>query len=264
MRISLFLLLLTLATAFVPADRVPSCTINGGTDQFTTDNLGNAYLVNGSSIQKFDDAGKFQKEFSNKNFGAISSADATNPLRIVLFYRDFNRVIFLDNTMSQNGEPVQLESLGFFSTTLVASSHDNGLWLYDQQNFELIRLNQNLQVELRTGNLSQLLGIDTLQPDFLLEKDNRLFLDNPSSGVLVFDIYGTYSKTIPVKVSRSLQVADDHLLYYGKGKMHSIELSPGGEETEYTEPFRPEALDMRMEKNAVYVRLKDRVEIYNR
>lgn len=258
-----FFVLLVFAFAFKPAGVVPSCTIGKTAASFTTDNLGNVYLTQGTSISKYNAQCSFQKEFSNKSFGTISSADATNALRIVLFYRDFSRVVFLDNTMSQNGEAVQLESLGFPMTSLVASSHDNGLWIFDQQNFELVRFNQNMQPEQRTGNLSQLLGIDSLQPNFLIEKDNKLFLNNPSTGVLVFDVFGTYSKTIPVLSLKSLQVNDDHILYFSGGNMRSQSLLTG-EETLYTEPNDPEALDMRMEKTAVYVLKKNGMEMYYR
>ena len=236
-----------------------SYTINEAATNFTTDNLGNAYLINGPTIRKFDSHGIFQKEFSNKNFGAVSSADATNALRIVLFYRDFNRVVFLDNTMSQNGDPVQLEALGFPLATLAASSHDNGLWIYDQQNFELVRFNRSLQIEQRTGNLSQVLGIDSLQPDFILEKDNRLFLHNPTTGIMIFDIFGTYSKTIPVKGIKTFQVEDDNIIWFAKEmnyiNIRTLEtgLRPHSETGTIDEQFHnAELLNVRKEMNAYY------------
>lgn len=202
-----------------------------------------------------------QKEFSNKNFGAITSADATNALRIVLFYRDFNRVVFLDNTMSPINQPIQLETIGFPLATLVASSHDNGLWIYDQQNFELVRLDQNLQVEQRTGNLSQLLGIDTLQPNFLIEKDNRLLLNNPTTGVLVFDIFGTYSKTIPVKNLKSLQLIDNSLIWFN-GSSLSAENILTAETTLYEQPVDTSASNMRVEPKAIFVLNENGLKAY--
>lgn len=251
------LLLLLLSCSFISSDS--TFTINEPATNFTTDNLGNAYLINGPTIRKFDSHGIFQKEFSNKNFGAVSSVDATNALRIVLFYRDFNRVIFLDNTMSQNGDPVQLEALGFPLATLAAYSHDNGLWIYDQQNFELIRFNRSLQIEQRTGNLSQVLGIDSLQPDFILEKDNRLFLHNPSTGIMIFDIFGTYSKTIPVKDLKNFQVEDDNIIWFAKEmnyvNIRTLEtgLRPHSEAGAIDQQFRnPELINVRKEMNSYY------------
>jgi hypothetical protein len=256
------LFLLLLLTGFSPALLAPSCTITADGGQFTTDNFGNVYLVNEETIRKYNAACAFQKEFSNKNFGPITSADATNALRIVLFYRDFNRVVFLDNTMSQNGEAVQLENLGFPMATLVCSSHDNGLWIFDRQNFELIRLNRNLQVEQRTGNLSQVLDA-TVQPNFIIEKDNRLFLNNPSTGVLIFDVFGTYSKTIPVKDLKTLQIVDDNLVYYKAGSLQLWNIQTA-EESAFEEPQDTSATGMRIEKNAVYVMRKDGIRVYNR
>lgn len=236
--------------------------ISEKSDLLLTDHLGNCYLIAGDRIRKFDAKGTFQKEFSNKNFGAISSADATNPLRILLFYRDFSRILFLDNTLSQNGEAVQLEALGYPLTTLAATSYDNGLWIYDQQNFELIRLNRNLQPEQRTGNLSQQLGIE-LRPDFILEKDNRLFLNNPATGILVFDVFGTYSRQLPLPGLNRFQIDDDAVIWYKNGQLHRYEMLTH-EMSAYEKPVDSLARSMRIEKPIVVIQHSDSVLIYPR
>ena len=164
--------------------------------------------------------------------------------------------------MSQNGDPIQLDALGYPLASLVGSSHDNGLWIYDQQNFELLRLNRNLEVEQRTGNLSQLLGI-ALQPNFIMEKDDRLFLNNPATGILVFDIYGTYSKTIPVKDLKTFQVIEDKILYFQSPTISMWDL-PTAEISAFDDPHDTAAVDMRMEKNAFFVLTKQQLEIYNK
>jgi hypothetical protein len=249
--------------AFSPSGNIPSHTINAEAEKMTTDNIGNVYLIKAESIFKYDASGRLQKTYSNKNYGNITSADATNALRIVLYYKDFNRVVFLDNMMSQIGDPLTLETIGFPLATLTASSYDNGLWIYDPQNFELVRLNRNLQVEHRSGNLSQILGIE-LQPNFLLEKDNRLFLNNPSTGILIFDVFGTYSKTIPVTNLKALQVQDNSIVFYQDGKMQAENILIN-DHINYTKPVGDSLTkDMRMEKNAVFVLKKKEVEIYDK
>src|ERR1044072_3137490 len=109
---SRLLLIATLLTifGFAPKALDPVATVQVQADKMTSDNIGNVYLIKGESIAKYDSAGGLQKTFSNKNFGAIPSADATNALRIVLFYKDFNRIVTLDNTLSQNGDAIQLET----------------------------------------------------------------------------------------------------------------------------------------------------------
>lgn len=203
-----------------------------------------------------------QKEFSNKNFGSITSADVTNPLRILLYYREFGRVVFLDNTLSLNGEPLALEKLGYPLAILAASSHDNGIWIYDQPTFELLRFDNNLAVTSRTGNLSQILGTE-LQPDFLLEKDNHVFLNNPEQGIIVFDVFGTYIKTIPVLHLKTFQVLDDEIVYFQDGQLHAWNLKTA-ETTLYIDPTTPSAINMRLEKEAIFVHDTAAVQVYLR
>lgn len=231
--------------------------LKAGSDAIVTDNLANVYVVNNDQFTKYDMKLRFQKEFSNKNFGNITTADVTNPLRLLLFYRDFGRIVFLDNTLSQNGEPIALEKLGYPLAILAASSYDNGLWIYDQPTFELLRFNKPLEISNRTGNLSQILGID-LQPNFILEKDNRLFVNNPKTGILVFDVFGTYIKTVPVTNLINFQVADDELVYFSGGILHSWNITTS-EVTDYSEPRNASAISMRMERDAIFV--QDSIEV---
>ena len=237
--------------AFTPGTRRPDFQINSKANQVVSDNLSNVYAVINDQFVKYDSKLNKQKEFSNKNFGSITSADVNNPLRILLFYRDFGRVLFLDNTLSQNGDALAMENLGFPMATLAASSFDNGLWIYDQPSFELVRFNTNLEISGRTGNLSQILGIE-LQPNFILEKDNRVFLNNPTSGILVFDVFGTYIKTIPILHLNSFQVADDEIIYFAEGTLKSWNLKTA-ETSVYEEPQYARALNMRIERDAIIV-----------
>ncbi|MCK6640349.1 MAG: hypothetical protein L6Q81_09690 [Bacteroidia bacterium] len=259
---SAYILLAFLFCSFVAQKIQPDFSLKMKSDQMLTDNLSNVYLIQNDQIRKYNPKLELMKEFSNKNFGAITSADVTNPLRVVLFYRDFGRVIFLDNTLSQNGEPLAMEKLGFPLASLVGSSHDNGFWVYDQPTFEMVRFDQNLSITSRSGNLSQILGIE-LQPDFILEKDNRLFLNNPQTGIMVFDVFGTYIKTIPLKGLHTFQVADESIIYFQNGELQAWNLITN-ETTLYEEPKRPEARNIRLEKESVVVMDSSGVDLYIR
>lgn len=258
------ILFLTFITAIsfrsgnIPADAVLKVKVTG----IVTDHLSNVYLVNNDQFSKYDSRLKLLKEFSNKNFGAITSADVTNPLRILLYYRDFGRIVFLDNTLSQNGEPIAIEKLGYSLATLAASSYDNGLWIYDQPTFELIRFSNNLEISSRTGNLSQILGVE-MQPNFLIEKDNKVFLSNPSTGILVFDVFGTYIKTIPIQNLTSFQVIDNEIVYFRNEQLHAWNLTTS-ETTDYTQPVSDSAINMRMERDAIFVHDSSAVSVYLR
>lgn len=53
--------------------------------------------------------------------------------------------------------------------------------------FALVRLDSKLAVAQTTSNLNQLLGIE-INPNFMCEYNNSVYLNNPSTGILVFDI----------------------------------------------------------------------------
>lgn len=177
-----------------------------------TDNLGNAYVVQGDMITKLLESGKFYRVYSNKRLGNISSVDVMNPLKIVLFYEDFSRISFLDNTVTENGNVLQLEDRGLELASLVCASFDNGLWIYDPVQFLLTRFDQQLQETVRITNLNQILGYAP-NPDFMTESESILYINDPEHGILRFDIFGTYLSMIPIQGLENFQVKDQQLFY---------------------------------------------------
>jgi phage antirepressor YoqD-like protein len=100
-----------------------------GQDQF-----GFNYLIKNNVFYKIKDLNIL--EYKNISLGRISEVDIKNPLKIVLFFENFNTVILLDNqlseiqkiNLSQNAEPI------IATTTGIAAL--NQLWIYnslDQQ-----------------------------------------------------------------------------------------------------------------------------------
>jgi hypothetical protein len=216
----------------------------------TTDNLGNSYLLSGSILEKYDADGNFLKNFSNKNLGPPTFVDATNPFKILVFYKSFQQIILLDNTLSPSGNPVSLDALGYNQISLVCSSHNNGFWIYNQQNFELIRFDHDLQKIIQTGNIVQLTGTK-IEPDFIIEQNNKVFLNDPKSGILIFDIYGTFNKTIPLKGLHHFQINNEQIFYIQDDKLKSYNMKTL-EENEALIP-ETEVLDARIEKEKLYL-----------
>ncbi len=220
-----FILLLLFCFSFTADDSLKTLyTIKSKADFFTTDNFGNTYLVKADEIRKYNPTGDLLKIYSNKNMGKITSVDATNSLRLLVFYKDFASIAILDDLLSQNSDIINLMDLSLEQCDLVCtSSFNNGMWLFNRQNANLIRLDDNLQTAVNTGNLNRLLGSD-LKPNFILEFDGYVYLNNPTEGILVFDIYGTYSKTIPIKGLQHFQIKEQGLIYFVDGVLKSYNL----------------------------------------
>lgn len=228
-------------------------------DFFTTDNQSNSYVVKGNELSKFDKTGKLLYKYSNKNLGNIDFVDATNMLRVLVFYKNFSQVVFLDNTLSLNTEPVSFDRLGYQQVQLACSSHNSGIWIYDQQNFELIRMSQTYEKTQQTGNINLLINIP-LQPNYLLEYDNKLYLNNPNTGILVFDIYGTYYKTIPVKNTEKIQAIGDWVYFKSGNEVKSYNLKTT-EEIEFKMPLSS-FNNFRLESKTLFIQTDKGISIY--
>ncbi|MFL5766208.1 MAG: hypothetical protein ACJ77K_19855 [Bacteroidia bacterium] len=203
-------------------------------DQFTTDNQCNVYVVKNNELIKYDKTGKLLYKYSNKTLGKISYVDASNMLRVLVFYKDFSSVIFLDNTLTQNGEPVDLRLLDISAAPVVCSSYDNGIWVYDPSRWALIRYDKTFADIIENSNLEQSLN-DSLLPNLLVEYNNKIYLNNPRSGIIVFDNYGTYYKTLPLKNLQHFQPITDWV-YYAEGKKIKAYNIKTTEEKEFDAP----------------------------
>jgi hypothetical protein len=228
---------------------------------FTSDNLCNSYFVNGEELVKYPAVpGKPQLRYSNKKLGNITTVDATNALKVLLYYRDFQQLVFLDSQLSPNGDPISLESLGYEQTDLVCSSFNNGFWIYNKQTNELVRFDENSQPITKTGNLKQLLQAD-LKPDYMTEYNSYLYLNCPDIGIYVFDMYGTFSRIISLKGLRSFQVNENIIYYYKSGRFYSYNTKAYEEKwMEYSDLVK----NVRIAKDRLFLQYTDSVVAVSR
>lgn len=192
-------------------------------DYITSDKLANIYLIKGNNLSKYNIKGNILKTYSNISSGDISFVDASDPFKILLFYKDFSRIVFLDNTLSKKGDAISLVDLNLELSSLACSSYQNGFWLYDPKSFQLIRIDQNLKINQKSGDITQLTG-KQINPNFLTEINNFVYLNDPEAGILVFDEYGSYYKTLPFKNLTAFQIIDNKLIYCDSTKISSYNL----------------------------------------
>ena len=116
-------------------------------NQIEIDQYGYFYIIDQDNLIKYDSEGHTLYHYSNKLLGNIDQIDISNPLRPLLFYKDQGLIIVLDNTLSQQKEPISLNELGLYQTSCIANSNfDNGIWLYDIDVNEIIKINHLSQV----------------------------------------------------------------------------------------------------------------------
>ena len=93
------------------------------------DNQQNNYSIKNNILTKNSETITYQ--YNNLGLGKITRVDFQNPLQIVVFYKNFNTVVLLDNQLNEikkidfnlKSTPVTLEA--------VALSSQNQIWIYD-------------------------------------------------------------------------------------------------------------------------------------
>ncbi len=189
----------------------------------TSDKFGSAYVITGKKeLIKFDPIYNRFVAYSLLKFGQPTHIDASNPLRLMLFFNDYDIIVFLDNTLSEKSV-IRLQSMGPQQVDVTCLALDNNIWIYDELVYKLRKIDEQLNIIRESDDLSLLFN-RSIRPNFLLEADNRLFVNEPEKGVHVFDVFGAFSQTIPLKGLDNFQVFLGQLVYFQNGQLFSYNL----------------------------------------
>ena len=218
MRIPLFIILFFACSglAFSQKDSalslIPDQTIKGKYQAFTTDNLGNLYLVTSSNqIKKLNEKGDSIAVYNDvKRYGNISFIDASNPLKLLVYYKDFATVVVLDRLLNVRNT-IDLRKQEIFQVQAIASSYDGALWLFDEQNSKIKRVDDHGRVIMESTDFRMIFD-EVPQPQLLFDRDGQLYLYDSSKGVFVFDYYGAFKNKYSFTNYTDLQIIDKNTI----------------------------------------------------
>lgn len=261
MTTSLRPLLLALAILVALAPLSAQVVIPGTFDLFTTDEMGNVYALHRDELVIFDKRGRSGLRNSVKTFGRIQTIDAFYSLKPMVFSPEQGQLAVLDNTLSVQGSVMNLPRQGFPQVVLACMSVQNHFWLFDERELALSRVDGQLRTISDSGRLDQLLAF-TPKPVSMQEHENRLYVNDPEQGILVFDLFGTYMRTIPILEVSSFQVRGNDLFHVTGGvfnvyNMRSFDVQP----FPLPEGLAHELLDARVERGQAFLLYADRILI---
>ncbi|KAF2512645.1 hypothetical protein [Flavobacterium foetidum] len=127
------------------------------------DSFGYLYQIKNNVFSKIK--GKEIFEYKNVSLGKITKVDLQNPLKIVLFYEDFNSVILLDNQLNKMSEINFSQNPNPINASAVGMSTQNQLWIYNTLN-QQIGLFDYLKNEYKTISIPLTEPIKYYQTDF--------------------------------------------------------------------------------------------------
>lgn len=75
--------------------------------------------------------------YANVQLSKITSANSFNPLKINLFYEDFNTVIILDNRLAEIFKIDFNSNKSYKNASYISTGYDNTIWVFNQDNQQL-------------------------------------------------------------------------------------------------------------------------------
>ncbi|NOZ46295.1 MAG: hypothetical protein GXO79_05885 [Chlorobi bacterium] len=224
-----------------------------------TDHFRNFYIIKDNQLLKYDKEGNYISDYSNSIVGTITSIDVSDPQRILLFYEDFNQLIFLDNKLAEIGSPILLDDLSLGNIILSCSAEQGGFWIFDQTLQQLLYFNKNLALEYKSNNIRTISNVQG-EPNFLLEKNSNLYLNIPETGILIFNNFGFFTKLIPIKNLKTFQVINQNIIYNSANSVIQFNRNTFNYDTLYVASFN-NIEDIKLEQNIGYIRRKEFVDI---
>ena len=99
------------------------------------DNLNATYSIVENTLIK--NANDITINYNNVQLGQIESINTFNPLKINLFYRDFNTVIILDNRLTEIFKIDFNVNKNYKYVSHISTGYDNTIWVFNQDNQQL-------------------------------------------------------------------------------------------------------------------------------
>jgi hypothetical protein len=175
------------------------------------DPFGYSYQIKNNVFSKIK--GKEIFEYKNVSLGKISKVDLQNPLKMVLFYEDFNTVVLLDNQLNKiteinfslNNTPIVVSGIGM--------STQNQLWIYNTLN-QQIGLFDYLKNEYKTVSTPFTETIKYYQTDF-----NTFYWIDKKNNWFSCDIFGKTTALGKIPDFDSIGIISNHQYIFSKGNL---------------------------------------------
>lgn len=236
--------------------------IRGDIVAFTVDNLDNMYLLsNTNQVKKLNSNGDSMAVFNDvKKFGKATLIDVSNPLKVLLHYRDFATIAVLDRFLNVRNT-IDLRKENILQVRAISQSYDNKIWVYDELDNKLKKIDEDGKLLQETPDFRLLFG-EAPVPHKIFDQDQFVYLYDSAKAVFVFDYYGALKNKIPITGWRNFKVAGKYIFGSADGKLFRYNIT-----TFRTEEWRmpaeiAQSFAFNFTSTRLYALKKDVIEVY--
>lgn len=200
-------------------------TITGDIVDFTVDNLDNIYILNSrNQVKKLSQTGDSLAVYNDvKKFGQATLIDVSNPLKLLLYYKDYATVVVLDRFLNAVNV-IDLRKQNIFQVKAIGQSYDNKIWIYDEQESKLKKIDEDGKMLLETPDFRQLLS-QAPSPVKIFDENKYVYLYDSLKGVYVFDYYGALKNNIMIDHWQNFKVAGKYIFGSNQGILYRYDIT---------------------------------------
>jgi len=237
--------------------------INYPVSSFAVDNIGELYIINtNNQLKKYDANGDSIGVFNQvTKYGKLSYVEAENPWKTLLFYENYSTIVLLDKYLQSIGT-INLRNKNIFRVKAITSSYDNKIWLFDEQDNKLKKIDDNGNVVLETTDFRSLFD-KVPTPQKIVDKDGFIYLYDPENGMYVFDYYGAFKNKLTFLGWNGFEVIDKNI--YGFDQQNLYKYSPPLPELSETKlpSFMENAKSIELKDHKIYFLTNAQLQVYS-
>lgn len=235
--------------------------IPGNFSLMDVDYLGNVYVIENGLLKKYNNKGDSVSVYNDvRRFGNPSFIDVSNPLKTLVFYKNYSSLVILDGQLAQRAS-LNLRRHQIFKVGAVTQSYDNQIWVFDEQVYKLKKIDESGKMLLESNDLLITTG-ESIKASSIHDVDGHIYIYDVEKGFFVLDRYGAYIRKIDLKGLKSFSFSENNIFGFNDKEAVSYNFKTRLSKS-YPLPFYLlHNNGIRVVNPYIYVLLKDGVSCY--
>lgn len=237
-------------------------SLKGGFSYFSVDNLDNIYLIsNSNQLKKLNAHGDSVAVFNDvKRYGNPSSLDVNNPLKVLLYYKNYSTVVVLDRLLTVRNT-INFRKQNIFYVNSISLSYDNNIWIFDEEDFKLKKIDEEGKILQATTDW-RLLFDSVPSPVSIIDKNNFIYLYDPEKGFYIFDYYGSFKNKLAFLNWANVEVNGNTMYGFSNNTLYSYELKSLNLKEYKLPDFFSKAASVKVMNGKIYLLNESGIDVY--
>lgn len=196
---------------------------------FSTDRSGNIFIsLEGGTITKYSPELDSILSYSPQKNGEFSLLEAWHGFKIFGYRKNYQEFYIFDRFLTRDTR-YDLDKTGGLFANLATFSSEQNLWVIEESEFRLYKVNLKTNELILSVPLEQVIGPGDHNFTFIREYQNLLFLADTNTGIYIFDNLGNYLKNMPVPGISQFSFKNKEILFIEHDKLHLRPLYQSGD-----------------------------------